>query len=295
MKKTWENELVSLRFETEESCAIIHDQEVGKIQLNQKGEFAEVYFSIIPEYRQRHYASNGLYLFTQYAHKELKLNELRAYVPKENHMARHVVEHSGYHIVLKEESGILYAHTLERTSRDDGLVLLPEQRALYLAGGCFWGMERVFKLLDGVVSTRTGYANGTLENPSYEDIIRNETGFKECVRVIYDLSQISTETILKAYFLCIDPTVKNEQKGDVGTQYQTGVYYRDDTLLEAIESVFQEERKKTEQFYVELKPLEVFFEAEEYHQNYLEKNPDGYCHITLVDLNKVKALNHKGD
>lgn len=93
--------------------------------------------------------------------------------------------------------------------------------------------------------------------------------------------------------MCIDPTVKNRQKDDIGSQYQTGIYYKDETLLKDIKEVYDTEKAKYEQLYVELKPLHNFYEAEEYHQNYLEKNPDGYCHITIVDINKVKELNKK--
>ena len=93
--------------------------------------------------------------------------------------------------------------------------------------------------------------------------------------------------------MCIDPTVKNQQKDDIGSQYQTGIYYKDETLLKDIKEVYDKEKEKYEQFYVELQPLHNFYEAEEYHQNYLEKNPDGYCHITIVDINKVKELNKK--
>ena len=143
------------------------------------------------------------------------------------------------------------------------------------------------------IETRTGYANGNTPNPSYEDIIRNETGYKECVKVIYDTSIIDIRTILTAYFMCIDPTVKNRQKEDIGTQYQTGIYYKDESMLPYIEEIYDAEKSRYEQFYVELQPLQNFYEAEEYHQHYLEKHPDGYCHITLVDLNKVKKLNRK--
>ena len=189
----------------------------------------------------------------------------------------------------------------ETMLRDDGHVIADVRRqdeydgkkTIYLAGGCFWGTERVFKLLKGVTDTCVGYANGMQKDPRYEDIIRHNTGYRETVRVTYDPALISLEKVLKAYFLCIDPTEKDAQRGDVGTQYQTGVYYKDPALKERIERVFAEERKKTAVFQVELKPLECFYEAEEYHQDYLDKIPDGYCHITAVDLEKVKALNEE--
>ena len=152
-------------------------------------------------------------------------------------------------------------------------------------------MERVFKVLDGVINTTTGYANGHLDNPSYEDIIRNDTGYRECVRVIYDKKKVTLETVLEAFFMCIDPTLKNQQGEDIGEQYQTGIYYRNPDLNERIKKVYDLKSQDYSDFHVELKPLDVFYEAEEYHQNYLDKHPDGYCHITRVDLERVKSLN----
>ena len=125
---------------------------------------------------------------------------------------RSVVEHCGYHIERKCDDHVVYVHNKAVTTLDDHLCLKPGQQVIYLAGGCFWGMERVFQALDGVVETRTGYANGNTPNPSYEDIIRNETGYKACVRVIYDTSIIDIRTILTAYFMCIDPLIHSKEQ-----------------------------------------------------------------------------------
>ncbi len=283
------NTNVSLQKEND-VYVIRHDDTVaGKIWM----ENDTVNIHIQPEYQGRHYATNALYLFTAYAHDNLKVHEIRAVVPAGESIIKHVVEHCGYHIERKCDDHVVYVHNKTVTTLDDHLCLKPGQQVIYLAGGCFWGMERVFQVLDGVVETRTGYANGNTPNPSYEDIIRNETGYKECVRVIYDTSIIDIRTILTAYFMCIDPTVKNRQKEDIGTQYQTGIYYKDESMLPYIEEIYDAEKSRYEQFYVELQPLQNFYEAEEYHQHYLDKHPDGYCHITLVDLNKVKKLNRK--
>ena len=284
-----ENEIVLLEKESENIYSIFHNEKVGEIRISDFG----LYFAIDPEFQGNHYASNAVYLFTKYLHDNENLEKISALIPNDNEMARHIVEHSGYHIASRNEDAILYVHEKEVTRKDDSLKLEDNQRCLYLAGGCFWGTEKVFKVLDGVLSTCVGYANGTIEDPNYEDIIRNETGFKETVRVIYDTEKVSTETVLKAYFMVIDPTLRNQQADDYGSQYQTGVYYRDVSLLPEIEKVFAEEKEKYDEFYVELKPLECFYEAEEYHQDYLDKNPQGYCHISRIDLDKVKKLNEQ--
>ena len=286
---------VSLRQDADYSWKIIFDDtEVGEITLSGDDLKHEVFFTVKEPYRCRHYASNALYRFDELAHDTLGISVIHAVVPAENEQARHVVEHSGYQIISRDEENIFYMHEKAVTVNDRGLVLQDGEESIYLAGGCFWGMERVFKVLEGVKSTCTGYANGTLENPSYEDIIRNETGYKETVRVIFDENLISLETVLKAYFMCIDPSLINRQAEDYGTQYQTGVYYKDPLQKERIEAFFEEEKKKYSEFHVELRPLECFYEAEEYHQDYLTKNPNGYCHITFVDIQKVKELNRRG-
>ncbi|MBQ1505636.1 MAG: peptide-methionine (S)-S-oxide reductase MsrA [Erysipelotrichales bacterium] len=168
-------------------------------------------------------------------------------------------------------------------------------KTVYLAGGCFWGTEMVFKSLHGVVNTSVGYANGNPEivNPSYKLVCTNTTGYKETVKVVYNPEIISLDVILEAYFLCIDPTLKNRQGNDIGTQYQTGVYAEDEEVLENARKYFEEEKKKYPVFYTELEPLTVYYDAEEYHQNYLAKNPGGYCHITKHEMEQVRELDRK--
>lgn len=167
------------------------------------------------------------------------------------------------------------------------------ERVIYLAGGCFWGLEKAFQALNGVKDTEVGYANGNIKDPTYELVKTNTTGFRETVKIIYDDEIISLDKILKAFFICIDPTQNDGQKHDIGSQYLTGVYYTDDSDEEVIREYFLEERKKHPEFYTEYKKLENFYTAEEYHQDYLIKNPGGYCHISKREYEEVRKLNEE--
>ncbi len=152
-------------------------------------------------------------------------------------------------------------------------------RTIYLAGGCFWGMQKFFDQFTGVVSTQVGYANGPDDAPSYQDVCQN-SGHAETVRIDYDETKLSLPELLDLYFMVIDPLSVNKQGGDEGIQYRTGVYYTDPDQLPAIQAAFDREAQKVgAPLKVELLPLQNFFPAEEYHQKYLEKNPGGYCHI----------------
>ena len=153
---------------------------------------------------------------------------------------------------------------------------------IYLAGGCFWGVEGYFKRIEGVKGTTCGYANGRTENPSYEDVCRHDTGHAETVKVDFDDEVISLEDLLIYYFRIIDPVSVNKQGNDVGTQYRTGIYYTDESQLPVIKAAIErEQRKYNEKIAVEVLPIENFYSAKEYHQDYLDKNPNGYCHINL--------------
>ena len=150
---------------------------------------------------------------------------------------------------------------------------------IYLAGGCFWGCQKYFDLLPGVVETEVGYANGPTANPSYEEVKRH-SGHAETVRVVYDPDALPLPALLDAYFRIIDPTAVNRQGGDVGVQYRTGIYYADTGDLPVIEARLENlARQYDRPLAVEVRPLENFYSAEEYHQKYLDKNPGGYCHI----------------
>ena len=153
-------------------------------------------------------------------------------------------------------------------------------REIYLAGGCFWGTQKFFDQFEGIIETEVGYANGKFLNPTYVQVCREDTGHAETVRIRYDEQIISLTEILAKYFLTIDPLSVNRQGGDVGEQYRTGIYYEDETLLPEIEEAVRKETNKVGQpLAVEVRRLENFSPAEEYHQKYLDKNPGGYCHI----------------
>jgi peptide methionine sulfoxide reductase msrA/msrB len=154
---------------------------------------------------------------------------------------------------------------------------------IWLAGGCFWGVEAYFARILGVAKTSVGYANGKTETPSYHDI--HSTGHAETVELSFDPAKISLQDLLNFYFKIIDPTIKNRQGNDVGTQYRTGIYYQDEADKAVIQAVIEQEQKKyNKPIVTEVKPLSNYFLAEEYHQDYLEKNPNGYCHIDFSSL-----------
>jgi peptide methionine sulfoxide reductase msrA/msrB len=153
-------------------------------------------------------------------------------------------------------------------------------KRIYLAGGCFWGVEKYVALIPGVLKTEVGYANGLTENPSYEDVRYRESGHAETVCVEYDAEDASISRILELFFLVIDPFSVNRQGGDEGVQYRTGVYYVDEADRAEIDSAMAAlTAKKNRSIAVEVMPLENYYAAEEYHQRYLDKNPGGYCHI----------------
>ena len=152
-------------------------------------------------------------------------------------------------------------------------------RSIYLAGGCFWGMQKFFDQFEGVLSTQVGYANGPDRAPTYQEVCRN-SGHAETVRIDYDEGKLSLDKLLELYFLVIDPLSVNKQGGDEGIQYRTGVYYTNPDQLPMIQAAYEKEAAKVgSPLAVELLPLTNFFPAEEYHQKYLDKNPGGYCHI----------------
>lgn len=165
------------------------------------------------------------------------------------------------------------------------------ENVIYLAGGCFWGLEQLMQSIPGVIDAQSGYANGSGESQAnYQTILSGKTGFKETVRVEYNPGEVSLDSLLLAYFYVIDPTVKNRQGNDIGTQYQTGVYYTNDKAKETVERIAEIERSRSEQFVVEIGPLLNYYPAEEYHQNYLEKNPNGYCHIPWEEIKLFSSL-----
>lgn len=164
-------------------------------------------------------------------------------------------------------------------------------KSIYLAGGCFWGVEAYFEKLPGVVDTIVGYANGIGENPTYEQVTTGTTGFAETVLIKYNPNIISLKDLLNHYFDIIDPTTLNRQGNDIGTQYRSGIFYSDANDLKTINEIIKKETKNYRSpIVVEVKKLDNFFNAEEYHQKYLDKHPGGYCHIDLSKIRKYQKL-----
>jgi len=166
-------------------------------------------------------------------------------------------------------------------------------KEIYLAGGCFWGVEAYFDKIIGVEFTEVGYANGKTEETSYQEI--DSTGHTETVRVVYDPDVVELSDILEYYFRIIDPTILNRQGNDIGTQYRTGIYYQDEEDREVIENYIEKISSNYDSKIVtEVETLKNFIIGEEYHQDYLEKNPNGYCHINLSDIpNRKPEIDQK--
>lgn len=155
-------------------------------------------------------------------------------------------------------------------------------REIVLAGGCFWGVEEYMSRIEGIVDTKVGYANGSKENPTYPEVKTGTTGHAEACYIKYDENIISLEALLNRFWKIIDPTILNRQGGDIGHQYRTGIYYIDEEDVPTILKTLEEQKKKyAKPIVTEIEPLKCFYDAEEYHQKYLKKNPNGYCHIDM--------------
>lgn len=155
-------------------------------------------------------------------------------------------------------------------------------KEIYLAGGCFWGVEEYMSRIDGVVATAVGYANGTKENPTYQEVCTGITGHTETTYVKFDENIVTLKDLLNRFWKIIDPTILNRQGPDIGNQYRTGIYYIDESHIDIINKTLEEQQAKYDKPIVtEIMALKCFYEAEEYHQDYLKKNPGGYCHINL--------------
>lgn len=160
-------------------------------------------------------------------------------------------------------------------------------KEIYLAGGCFWGTQAYFDRMMGVIYTNVGYANGQSDQTDYYSI--QNTGHSEAVYVVYDPEELPLEDLLTYYYGIIDPTILNQQGYDIGTQYRTGIYYVDENDLATINMVTEEEQKKHRSLIVtEIQPLRNYVLAEDYHQDYLVKNPWGYCHVDLSSIPNEK-------
>lgn len=163
-----------------------------------------------------------------------------------------------------------------------------DNSTIYFAGGCFWGTEKFFRSVPGVVETEVGYANSDVEHPSYQQVCTGLTHAAETVRVVYNPRRVTLPYLIKLYLMTVDPTSVNRQGGDAGTQYRTGIY----TVSEADRQTVAESLRQAAEGYdspivVENLPLRNFYPAEMYHQDYLDKNPGGYCHINPGLLRKA--------
>lgn len=166
----------------------------------------------------------------------------------------------------------------------------PNAHNIYLAGGCFWGIEEYASRLPGVLDAQSGYANGNTKNPTYEDVCYHNSGHAETVLVTYDTTVLSTKDLLRSFFKVVSPVSKNQQGNDRGSQYRSGIYYVDKGDLTLIQEVIKEQEEKySESIVTEVLPLDNFYLAEGYHQDYLQKNPDGYCHIDLTKADDVRS------
>lgn len=152
---------------------------------------------------------------------------------------------------------------------------------IYLAGGCFWGTQHLFSLVPGVLETEAGYANSTVPNPTYKEVCSGRTGAAECVKIKYNPYKVTLPYLLQLYFKSIDPTTLNRQGNDIGTQYRTGIYYEKETDRAVIDEQLRKLQNRYKQkIAIESGTIQNFYPAEEYHQEYLEKNPGGYCHVS---------------
>ena len=165
-------------------------------------------------------------------------------------------------------------------------------KTIFLAGGCFWGVQHYLKQINGVLETQTGFANGNTENPDYEQVYTDRTGYAETVRVVFDPDILPLRKLLDLYFLCIEPTSVNRQGEDEGTRYRTGIYYIDPEDCPVINEVFRQvQHGYSNPLAVEGEALRAFFPADESHQDYLDKHPDGYCHLPAALFEMARRAN----
>ena len=182
----------------------------------------------------------------------------------------------------------------EKKAIEKIIVETDSSSVIYFAGGCFWGTEHFFKQVKGVTATEVGFANGNTVNPTYEEVVHKKTGYAETVKVTYNPKQVDLNLLLNLYFLTIDPTSINKQGNDIGDQYRTGIYYTSSKQLPLINARIAEEAKKhSQRVVVEVTPLKKYYKAEDYHQDYLETNPGGYCHINPELFKVAKDANNK--
>ena len=167
-------------------------------------------------------------------------------------------------------------------------------KTIFLAAGCFWGAQHYLKQIRGVVETETGFANGDTENPTYKEVYTDMTGYAEAVRVVFDPAVLSLRKLINLYFDCIEPTSVNQQGEDCGTRYRTGIYYIEPEDYLIVKEVFDDvQRGYSAPLAVEVEPIRNFFPADESHQDYLDKHPDGYCHLPQALFEYARRANEK--
>jgi len=170
-------------------------------------------------------------------------------------------------------------------------------KTLIVAGGCFWGIQTYYSRVKGVLRTETGYTGGVQDFPKYEEVCTQSTGHCESVKIDYDSQQTNIIKILDHYFHIVDPTSLNYQRGDIGTHYRSAIFYftlEDKEIIEQYIECIKE--FYLEKIVVQVLPASDFWPAEDYHQNYLDKNPSGYCHIGPKHFKKISLIdNYKGN
>lgn len=178
------------------------------------------------------------------------------------------------------------------TNKTKMITMKDSDKTIYFAGGCFWGTEHFFKQVRGVSSTKVGYANGIFKDPTYREVSTGKTNFAETVKLTYDPDIVSLDLLLDLFFKTVDPTSLNKQGNDVGTQYRAGIYFVDESdeaiIKSKVDSLATQYNKP---IVLEVLPLTNFYDAENYHQDYLDKNPGGYCHIPKALFEYAKNAN----
>ena len=167
-------------------------------------------------------------------------------------------------------------------------------KEIWLAGGCYWGVEKYMASLRGVIATEVGFANGHVTAPAYAEVKKGDTGHAETVHVTYDEGAIPLPNLLRLFLRIIDPLSVNRQGEDVGEQYRTGIYWRDPEDEKPVrEALARLSEKLGQSVRVEALPLQCFWPAEEYHQKYLDKNPGGYCHVPWQEIRWAAGIDPK--
>ena len=181
-------------------------------------------------------------------------------------------------------------NTSEVGTKDTSEIDKESMSEIYFAGGCFWGVEEYFSRITGVYDVTVGYANGKTENPTYQQVCSGKTGHAETVHVKYNPELVSLKVLIEQFFKIINPISVNKQGNDIGSQYRTGIYFTKEVDKASAEAVMAEVQKRySKPLAVELVPLKSYSLAEEYHQDYLKKNPGGYCHISFDSLKDVQV------